>query len=158
MDELDGDKIVRRTEFDSDTLEINRIYKDFNTDSNGAKSWAEDYLYSNGKLDFVKDYKSTADGTVSRAEGYSYSNGKLDRFFKDYKSTAYGTERWERWAEDYLYADGKLTNFIKDYTLTPDGTVSRAEGYSFSNGELYKFYKLNIPQTGLIAWRKNSHI
>ena len=44
MDELDGDKIVRRTEFNSDTLEIENIYKNFNIDSDGAESWAEKFV------------------------------------------------------------------------------------------------------------------
>ncbi len=55
MDELDGDKIVRRTEFDSDTLEIENIYKNFNIDSDRAKSWAENFTRNKeGKLEEVK--------------------------------------------------------------------------------------------------------
>lgn len=155
MDELDGDKILRKTYFNPDNLEISRIDKGITQNADGTdyiaekfiysdgepfefikdykwnpdvtESWAENFIYRGGKLsEFIKDHKLNPDGTVSQAENFSYSDGKLYGFKKDYKFNPGGTVSWE---EDFKYSDGKLSGFIKDHKFNPDRTESWAEKF-----------------------------
>ena len=57
MDELDGDKILRRTYFNPDNLEISRIDKGITQNADKIESLAESFDFSHGKLlRFTKDY------------------------------------------------------------------------------------------------------
>ena len=125
MDELDGDKILRRTYFSPSNLEISRIDKGITQNADKIESVAQSFDYSNGKLlRFTKDYKWHLDGTQGWAEDFTYSDGKLSEFIKDFKQNP---DKTQSCAEDFIYSDGKLFRFEKDYKYNPDGTESWGE-------------------------------
>ena len=135
MDELDGDKILRKTYFNPNNLEISKIDKGITQNPDKTKSLAESFDYSHGKLfAFTKNYKWNADKT----EGFIYLDGKLSIFIKDCKSNPDGTTSW---AENFMYSDGKLSQFTKDFKLNPDRTASCAENFIYSDGKLSEFIK-----------------
>ena len=139
MDELDGDKILRKTYFNPNNLEISRIDKGITQNPDKTESCAESFIYSDGKLSaFTKNYKWNADKTKSCAESFVYSDGKLFQFIKDFKLNP---DKTKSCAENFIYSDGKLSNFMKDCKLHPDKTESCAENFVYSDGKLSEFIK-----------------
>ena len=127
MDELDGDKILRRTHFSTNDLEIYDIYKDITQDTNKTESMAELLHYSHGKLsEFMKDYKWNPNRTISWTKGFIYSDNKLSGFTKDYK---YNPDGAQSMVECFQYSNDKLSEFVKDFKSNPDGTTSWAEKF-----------------------------
>ena len=139
MDELDGDKILRKTYFNPSNLEISRIDKGITQNADKIESVAESFDFSHGKLlRFTKNYKWHLDGTQSCAEDFIYSDGKLSKFTKDYK---WNPNRTISCAEGFIYSDDKLSEFVKDFKSNPDGTESMVECFDYSNDKLSEFVK-----------------
>ena len=142
MDELDGDKILRKTYFNPNNLEISRIDKGITQNPDKTESCAEDFIYSDGKLSaFIKDFKSNPDKTESCAESFVYSNGKLFGFIKDLK---WNPDKTASCAEYFIYSDNKLNSFTKDCIIEANGTEKWAK--KFTRNEKGKLVKV-APQT-----------
>lgn len=141
MEELEGDKVVRRTVFNPDYCElagVNSIIKDYTELADGSKKYAEEFdLFSNKIYSYKKNYKKSAGKSMEFAEGFMFDgNNKVTLYNKGHK----GTKESEICAESFEFKDGKASLYQKGYESSKDGSKC-AESFIFKDGKACSYQR-----------------
>ena len=169
MEELEGDKVVRRTEFNPDYCElagVNSIIKDYTELADGSKKYAEKFVFGSDELaKYIKDGEELADGSKKYAEEFDLFSNKIYSYKKNYKKSAgksmefaegfmfdgnnkvtlynkghKGTKESEICAESFEFKDGKASLYQKGYESSKDGSKC-AESFKFKDGKACSYQR-----------------
>ena len=143
MEELEGDKVVRRTVFNNfeniGKSDISSIEKGYEKLADGSEKCSEGFNFEDGKLSlYLKGGEGSKDGSEKCSEGFNFEDGKLSQYLKDYKASKDGSGKF---AEGFNFEDGKLSQYLKDYKASKDGSEKFAEGFNFEDGKLSEYQK-----------------
>ena len=169
MEELEGDKVVRRTVFNPDYCElagVNSIIKDYTELADGSKKYAEKFVFGSDELaKYIKDGEELADGSKKYAEEFDLFSNKIYSYKKNYKKSAgksmefaegfmfdgnnkvtlynkghKGTKESEICAESFEFKDGKASLYQKGYESSKDGSKC-AESFIFKDGKACSYQR-----------------
>ena len=170
MEELEGDKVVRRTEFNPDYCElagVNSIIKDYTELADGSKKYAEKFVFGSDELaKYIKDGEELADGSKKYAEEFDLFSNKIYSYKKNYKKSAgksmefaegfmfdgnnkvtlynkghKGTKESEICAESFEFKDGKACSYQRGYEASKDGDVKIAKEFELKDDKWKKIDK-----------------
>ncbi len=143
MEELDGDKVVRRTVFNNfeniGKSDISSIEKGYEKLADGSEKVAEGFNFKDGKLyQYLKGSKASKDGSGKYAETFNFKDGKISEYLKGSKVSKDGSGKY---AEGFNFEDGKISGYLKGGKVSKDGSGKYAEGFIFEDGKISEYLK-----------------
>ncbi len=143
MEELEGDKVVRRTEFynfeNIGKSDISAIEKGYEKLADGSEKCAEGFIFEDGKLSlYLKGGEGSEDGSGKFAETFNFKDGKLYQYLKGSEASKDGSGKF---AEGFNFKDGKISEYLKGYKVSKDGDVKIAKDFIFEDGKLSEYQK-----------------
>lgn len=131
MDEMAGDKLVRRSKFSLGKLSSIEEYLE--------NSKTNKYLFEDGVLtEFGKNFEKSAQNVEDIQEVFLFQDGNFVQFQKGWKKLADTTEKID---EMSFFQDGKLIEYQKDFTQFPDGKEQFMSSLRFKDGKISEYQK-----------------
>ena len=143
MEELEGDKVVRRTVFNNSEnigkSNISSIEKGYEKLADGSEKCSESFNFEDGKLSqYLKGGEASKDGSGKFAETFNFKDGKLYQYLKGSEASKDGSRKF---AETFNFKDGKLYQYLKGSEVSKDESGKFAEGFNFKDGKISRYLK-----------------
>ena len=143
MEELEGDKVVRRTVFNNfeniGKSNISSIEKGYEKLADGSEKCAETFNFKDGKLSqYLKGGEASKDGSGKFAETFNFEDGKLFQYLKGCKESKDGDIKI---AECFEFEDGKASLYQRGYEALKDGDVKIAKEFELEDDKLSEYRK-----------------
>ncbi len=143
MEELEGDKVVRRTVFNNfeniEKSNISSIEKGYEKLADGSEKCSEVFNFKDGKLSqYLKGGEASKDGSGKYAETFNFKDGKISEYLKGSKVSKDGSGKY---AEGFNFEDGKISGYLKGGKVSKDGSEKFAEGFNFKDGKISRYLK-----------------
>ena len=143
MEELEGDKVVRRTVFNNfeniGKSDISSIEKGYEKLADGSEKCVEGFTFEDGKLsEYQKGWKVSKDGSEKCVEGFTFEDGKISGYLKECKESKDGNIKY---AEGFIFEDGKISGYSKGGKVSKDGSGKCAEVFTFEDGKISEYQK-----------------
>ena len=139
MEELDGDKILRQTEFDPESLKIFKISKNCEALPDGGKKYSEVFDFIDNKIsEYTKDCEKLADGSEKWGEVFGFEDNKISWYTKDCEKLADGGKKY---SEVFGFEDNKISEYTKDYAELADESIKWGEVFDFKDGKISGYTK-----------------
>ena len=147
MEELEGDKVVRRTVFNNFenigksniSSNISSIEKGYEKLADGSEKCTEVFNFKDGKLSqYLKGGEASKDGSGKFAETFNFKDGKISEYLKGSKVSKDGSGKY---AEGFNFKDGKISRYLKGGEASNDESWKCAEGFIFKDGKISRYLK-----------------
>ena len=140
MEELEGDKVVRRTVFNNfeniGKSNISSIEKGYEKLADGSEKCSEVFNFEDGKLSqYLKGGEASNDESWKCAEGFIFKDGKISRYLKGRKISEDGSEKI---TERFKFKDGKACSYQRGYEVSKDGDVKIAKEFELEDDKWKK--------------------
>ena len=143
MEELEGDKVVRRTVFNNfeniGKSNISSIEKGYEKLADWSEKCSEVFNFKDGKLSqYLKGGEASKDGSGKFAETFNFKDGKISEYLKGSKVSKDGSGKY---AEGFNFKDGKISRYLKGGEASNDESWKCAEGFIFKDGKISRYLK-----------------